>query len=98
MLDESVSLALVKNRAQLAYSRVGPWLENTAAGVVDNDVMSLRADSAREHDADASLVTAPGPLGANWLVAQVKLQDEAAQALHTARGKKGGLGFNKPGA
>ena len=32
MLDESVSLALVRNRAQLAYSRVGPWLENTAGG------------------------------------------------------------------
>jgi exoribonuclease II len=95
MLDESVSLALVRNRAQLAYSRVGPWLENTAAGVVDNDVMSLRSDSAREHDADASLVTAPGPLGANWLVEQLKLQDEAAQALHTARVKNGALEFHK---
>jgi len=95
MLDESVSLALVRNRAQLAYSRVGPWLENTAAGVVDNDVMSLRSDSAREHDADASLVTAPGSLGANWLVEQLKMQDEAAQALHTARVKNGALEFHK---
>jgi len=95
MLDEGVSLALVKNRAQLAYSRVGPWLENTAAGVVDNDVMSLRSDSAREHDADASLVTAPGALGANWLVEQLKMQDEAAQALHTARVKNGALEFHK---
>ena len=41
MQDESVSLALVRNRAQLAYSRVGPWLENTAGGVVDDDVMSF---------------------------------------------------------
>jgi exoribonuclease II len=95
MLDENVSLALVRNRAQLAYSRVGPWLENTASGVVDNDVMSLRSDSAREHDADASLVTAPGPLGANWLVEQLKMQDEAAQALHTARVKNGALEFHK---
>ena len=95
MLDEGVSLALVRNRAQLAYSRVGPWLENTAAGVVDNDVMSLRSDSAREHDADASLVTAPGALGANWLVEQLKMQDEAAQALHAARVKNGALEFHK---
>jgi len=95
MLEESVSLALVRNRAQLAYSRVGPWLENTAAGVVDNDVMSLRSDSAREHDADTSLVTAPGALGANWLVEQLKMQDEAAQALHTARVKNGALEFHK---
>ncbi len=94
-LDEGVSLALVRNRAQLAYSRVGPWLENTAAGVVDNDMMSLRSDSAREHDADASLVTAPGPLGANWLVEQLKMQDEAAQALHAARVKGGALEFHR---
>src|ERR1700735_2514274 len=30
MSDEIVSRAIVHNRAQLAYSRVGPWLENTA--------------------------------------------------------------------
>ncbi|MGA8940758.1 MAG: RNB domain-containing ribonuclease, partial [Acidobacteriaceae bacterium] len=34
MLEESVSVVLVRNRAQLAYSRVGPWLEKTAAGAV----------------------------------------------------------------
>jgi exoribonuclease II len=95
MSDEGVSLALVRNRAQLAYSRVGPWLENTAAGVVDNDGLSLRSDSAREHDADTSLVTAPGPLGADWLVEQLKMQDEAAQALHAARVKNGALEFHK---
>jgi exoribonuclease R len=108
MLEEGVSLALVRNRAQLAYSRVGPWLENSAAGVVDDDVMSLRSDSAREHAADASLgggtsqvpeagPGAPGssPLPENWLVEQLKLQDEAAQALHAARVKKGALEFHK---
>jgi exoribonuclease-2 len=131
MLEEGVSLAVVRNRAQLAYSRVGPWLENTAAGVVDNDAMSLRSDSAREHAADASLggtshvsgtshssgtsqasctsqsggtsqvsETRPGAPGssslpADWLVEQLKLQDEAAQALHAARVKQGALEFHK---
>ena len=103
--DESVSLALVRNRAQLAYSRVGPWLEKTAAGVVDDDVMSLRSDSAREHAADPALGGektaaedgAPGlsPLPAGWLVEQLKMQDEAAQALHAARVKAGALEFHK---
>jgi exoribonuclease-2 len=92
MSDEGVSLALVRNRAQLAYSRVGPWLENTAAGVVDNDVMSLRSDSAREHD-EAKLDSGTQP--ENWLVEQLKMQDEAAQALHAARVKQGALEFHK---
>jgi exoribonuclease-2 len=88
--DERVTLALVRNRAQLAYSRVGPWLEKTAAGVADDDVLSLRSDSAREHEADASLVSSSA-----WLVEQLKLQDEAAQALHAARVKAGALEFHK---
>ena len=92
MLNEKVSRAVVRNRAQLAYSRVGPWLEKTAAGVVDNDPMSLRSDSAREHD-EAQLDS--GTLPANWLLDQLKLQDEAAQALHTARVKNGALEFHK---
>jgi exoribonuclease R len=90
--DEGVSLALVRNRAQLAYSRVGPWLEKTAAGVVDDDVMALRSDSAREHD-EAALDS--GTLPEGWLVEQLKLQDEAAQALHEARVKNGALEFHK---
>ena len=92
MSDESVSAALVRNRAQLAYSRVGPWLEKTAAGAVDNDVMALRSDSAREHE--LSTLDA-GTLPENWLVEQLKLQDEAAQALHAARVKNGALEFHK---
>ena len=108
MSEESVSVAVVRNRAQLAYSRVGPWLENTASGVVDNDVLSLRSDSAREHAADPSLGGAtshvpeaghgaPGllPLPVDWLVEQLKLQDEAAQALHEARVKNGALEFHR---
>jgi exoribonuclease R len=94
MLEEGVSLALVRNRAQLAYSRVGPWLENTAGGVVDDDVTSLRSDSAREHAADESM-TSVGALGKDWLVEQLKMQDEAAQALHAARVKRGALEFHK---
>jgi len=104
MVNEKVSRAMVRNRAQLAYSRVGPWLEKTAAGVVDDDVMSLRSDSAREHEADPSLVPAHddkavlngvSALPQNWLVEQLKLQDEAAQALHAARVKNGALEFHK---
>ena len=33
--------------------------------------------------------------GANWLVEQLKMQDEAAQALHAARVKNGALEFHK---
>jgi exoribonuclease R len=92
MVSEQVSRAIVRNRAQLAYSRVGPWLEKTAAGVVDKDSMSLRSDSAREHD-EAQLDS--GTLPTNWLLDQLKLQDEAAQALHAARVKQGALEFHK---
>ena len=97
MSDEEVSRAMVRNRAQLAYSRVGPWLEKTAAGAVDNDMMSLRSDRAREHDADPTLASGEGSssLPANWLVEQLKLQDEAAQSLHAARVKNGALEFHK---
>ena len=93
MLEESVSLALVRNRAQLAYSRVGPWLEKTAAGVVDNDVMScgriVRGSMMRLRRGFR------GTLPENWLVEQLKLQDEAAQALHAARVKNGALEFHR---
>ena len=69
-VNSGISLALVENKAQLAYSRVGPWLEGTAGpdGKVAADV---------------------------GLQAQLKLQDEAARALHAARVKAGALEFNR---
>ena len=96
LADEEVGRARVRNRAQLAYSRVGPWLERVAAGVNDTDVAALRSDSAREHAADASLGDgAAAGLPANWLAEQLKLQDEATAALHKARIDLGALEFQK---
>ena len=92
IVEEAVSRAVVRNRAQLEYSRVGPWLEDAAKGNVSSDVMALRSDSAREHD-EKQLDS--GSLPADWLVEQLKLQDEAAQALHAARVKQGALEFHK---
>lgn len=69
-VKSGISLAGVVNRAQLAYSRVGPWLEGTAGP--DEKVA-----------ADAGLQ------------AQLKLQDEAARALHAARVNAGALEFNR---
>jgi VacB/RNase II family 3'-5' exoribonuclease len=62
--------ALVRNRAQLTYSAVGPWLEGTAAPP------AKLADSAD-------------------LAAQLKLQDEAAQALREQRHRLGALNFDR---
>jgi exoribonuclease-2 len=63
--------ALVRNRAQLTYSAVGPWLEGTAA--------------------------APQKLAASAdLTAQLKMQDEAAQALRAQRHRLGALNFDRP--
>ena len=92
LADEVVSRARVRNRAQLAYSRVGPWLDRVAAGAKDDDVMALRSDSAREHD-EKQLDS--GTLAEGWLVEQLKLQDEAAQALHALRVEGGALEFHK---
>jgi exoribonuclease-2 len=62
--------ALVRNRAQLTYNGVGPWLEGSAA-----------APSKVAQSAD--------------LAAQLKLQDEAAQALRAARDRLGALNFDR---
>ena len=62
--------ALVRNRAQLTYSGVGPWLEGKGA--------------------------APAKVAASSdLQAQLKLQDEAAQALRQARHRSGALNFDR---
>ncbi len=66
----SIYRARVRNRAQLTYSGVGPWLEGSAA--------------------------APPKVAASAdLQAQLKLQDEAAQALREARHKLGALTFDR---
>ncbi len=62
--------ALVRNKAQLAYSRVGQWLEGKA-------------------DPDMKVAGSPD------LQAQLKLQDEAAQALREHRISEGALEFNR---
>lgn len=93
--DEKVSRAMVRNRAQLAYSRVGPWLENAASGVVDDNIFSLRSDSAREGNATSDGMSQSMPLAQNWLSEQLKMQDEAAQALHKARVENGALEFHR---
>ena len=62
--------AMVRNRAQLTYSGVGPWLEGTAP--------------------------APAKVAASAdLQAQLKLQDEAAQALREQRHRLGALNFGR---
>ncbi len=96
LLDETVSRSRVRNRAQLAYSRVGPWLD--AGGTDKKTVVTLRSDSAREHDTDESALTkvnSNGSLPADWLAEQLKLQDEATQALHRTRIAAGALDFHK---
>ena len=66
----AVYRAVVRNRAQLTYNGVGPWLEGRAA--------------------------APAKVAASAdLQAQLKLQDEAAQALREQRHRMGGLNFDR---
>ena len=66
----NISRATIRNRAQLTYNGVGPWLEAKAA-------------------APAKVAASPD------LQAQLKLQDEAAQALRQARSKMGALNFDR---
>jgi len=96
LLDETVSQSWVRNRAQMAYSRVGPWLD--AGGNDTKNVVTLRSDSAREHDSDAFALTkmkSDGSLPADWLAEQLRLQDQATQALHRTRVAAGALDFHK---
>jgi len=66
----SVYRALVRNRAQLTYNGVGPWLEGTGP-------MPPKVAASAD------------------LQAQLKLQDEAAQALREARHRLGALNFDR---
>lgn len=90
--EEKVSLAVVRNRAQLAYSRVGPWLENASAGVDICSPMELRSDSAREGQQENE---AQRGKDCEWLEEQLKLQDEATNSLHKARVESGALEFRR---
>jgi VacB/RNase II family 3'-5' exoribonuclease len=67
---QSIYRALVHNRAQLAYSRVGPWLEG-------------------KNPLDVKIA------GSVELQAQLKLQDEAAQAMRAKRVADGALEFRR---
>ncbi len=96
LLDETVSRARVRNRAQLAYSRVGPWLD--AGGQDAKNVVNLRSDSAREHDSNEAALSKMkdgSNLPVDWLAEQLKLQDVATQALHRTRIASGALDFHK---
>jgi VacB/RNase II family 3'-5' exoribonuclease len=68
--QSSVYRATVRNKAQLAYNHVGPWIEGTA---------QPDAKVAASHD----------------LQAQLRLQDEAAVALHAQRVRMGALEFSR---
>ena len=96
LLDETVSRSWVRNRAQLAYSRVGPWLD--AGGDGTRTVTNLRSDSARAQRSDDAVLTrldADSTLPADWLAEQLKLQDEATTAMHRTRIAAGALDFHK---
>jgi exoribonuclease-2 len=68
--SSSIYRALVRNRAQLTYNGVGPWLEGKSP-------------------APPKVAASPD------LQAQLKLQDEAAQALRQARDRMGALNFDR---
>ena len=102
MSDETVSRARVRNRAQLAYSRVGPYLESSGNGSQSksddvSELAALRSDSARaDHPGDAPFgANGDGTAFAATLAEQLRIQDEAAQALHQARVQNGALEFQR---
>lgn len=103
MSDEQVSRAWVRNRAQMAYSRVGPWLDKhagatSATGVTLQDVEALRSDSARQSEdqnGPAFVNDDEGRRLALQMADQLLLQDIATQALHRARIQNGALEFHR---
>lgn len=68
--ETSIYEALIRNGAQLAYSKVGPWLENGSEGA-------------------AKISSSPD------LAEQLRLQAEAALALHQRRLQEGALDFTR---
>src|ERR1700761_518042 len=104
MSDEKISRAWVRNRAQLAYSRVGPFIDAhasatmSAVGVTREDVEALRSDSAREDngaDGPALAGKSEGRELATALADQLLMQAQATQALHRARIQNGALEFHR---
>lgn len=95
--EETVNRALVRNRAQMAYSRVGPWLEQSQQGSATKDqtgvaaeIAALRSDSARADNGEQG-----GRSASTAMAEQLLLQDEAAQALHRCRVAGGALEFER---
>ncbi|HKD76363.1 MAG TPA: RNB domain-containing ribonuclease, partial [Ktedonobacterales bacterium] len=103
MSDEQISRAWVRNRAQLAYSRVGPWIDThagatSATGVTLQDMEQLRSDSARAGEDVSAPVFANDGEGrtlAQELADQLLMQATATQRLHRARIQNGALEFHR---
>jgi exoribonuclease-2 len=103
MSDEQVSRAWVTNRAQMAYSRVGPFLEkyattDDATQISVKNIEELRSDSARADEDVGRTPFSDTPEGQRlaWdLADQLILQDRATQQLHRARIQNGALEFHR---
>ena len=103
MSDEQISRAWVRNRAQLAYSRVGPWIDahasaTSGAGVTLEDIEALRSDSAHDsEDANGPAFTQTSESRelATELADQLLMQSVATQRLHRARIQNGALEFHR---
>ncbi len=103
MSDEQISRAWVRNRAQLAYSRVGPFIDahagaTSGVGVTLQDVEALRSDSARageDANGPAFTETSESRELAEELADQLLMQAMATQRLHRARIQNGALEFHR---
>ena len=102
MSDEQVSKAWVRNRAQLAYSRVGPFIDahkdasTSAVGVTLQDVEALRSDSARADEKEPAFTESKESRELAQAIAdQILMQVQATQALHRARIQNGALEFHR---
>jgi exoribonuclease II len=102
MSDEKISRAWVRNRAQMAYSRVGPFIDahaaasTSAVGVTMQDVEQLRSDSARADEKEPAFTETPESRELATAIAdQILMQAQATQALHRARIQNGALEFHR---